>query len=121
MGGSVGGGEGRGGGGMCGGDEWGGGLQVAVDDPLLVGVVESRRHAAKPLDRGRVARPSPLEALGEAPAGDELLDHVWRSFELAVVVDGDDVGVPEKCDGSSLSPETPNCGVVVADRPHDLP
>src|SRR5258708_36669785 len=110
MGGSVGGGEGRGGGGMCGGDEWGGGLQVAVDDPLLVGIVESRRHAAKPLDRGRVVRPSPLEALGEAPAGDELLDHVWRSFELAVVVDGDDVGGPEEGDGPSPPPETPNSG-----------
>ena len=89
------------------------GLDVAVDDPRTVAVVQRREHA-----RGDLQRPlgedlaTLAQDVAQRPAGDELHDDVGLGDAgpvggglLAGVVDGDDRGVVERRRGLRLAAE----------------
>ncbi|MNY02582.1 hypothetical protein D3C86_1351560 [compost metagenome] len=82
------------------------GLDVAVDDPRLVRVVEGRadldRDVHHLLDReGGLL----LQEVAEALALEQLHGHVVAIAVLAVVVDRDDVGMAHARGGHGLAPE----------------
>ena len=80
------------------------GLHVAMQDALLVHVVQTGRRGQRRRDRGldRHARGAPV---GERAAGEQLHHEQPKSLVLAVVVDRDDVGMVELGEDPCLAPE----------------
>ena len=71
-----------------------GGLDVAVDDPFLVGVIQGRRGLAQdPEDRRRIRRLRAAEYFLEGGAVHELHRDVGQVALLGHVVDGHDARV----------------------------
>ena len=92
------------------------GLDVAVDDPLAVGVFEPRAGLDADLDRDLRARARPsLEQLGAGVALDVLHDDVVAVVVDAGVVDLDDVGVDQLRDGQRLAAEAGDELLVVGE------
>jgi hypothetical protein len=81
-------------------------LDVAVDEPGVVGGVEGRRHARADVDRQLGAEAGlHVEQLAQALAVDELHDDGLAALILEDVVDGDDVGVGQPGDRDRLAAE----------------
>ena len=83
-------------------------LQVAVEDPALMGVVHRLRDDRDQPGRGADVAAEVAEPLVEAGAGDQLHAEVMQAPALADLEDRDDVGVVELRDrlGLVLEPET---------------
>ncbi len=82
------------------------GLQVAVDDALLVRVLDGARHVAERLERPVEREPVlPGEPPLEGQPLDELHGYVVLPLDLAGLEDGDDARMAEPRDGLRLSPE----------------
>ena len=91
-----------------------GGLDVAVDEPPPVGVVEAPgRLQPDQQGLGRAQPPAPVEHRAQAAAAQVLADQVRALVLLAPVVDGHDVGVVEGGRGPGLGAEAPEEGLVV--------
>jgi hypothetical protein len=90
-------------------------LHVAMDDPLVVGVVEGVRHPAEDGHRAREGDALALQELGKAAALDEPHGHPGDALLLLDVeaVDGDDVRVLEAGDDLGLVTEALGEGRVV--------
>ena len=94
-----------------------GGLDVAVDEPAAVGVVEAPgglEADEEGLRRGEAG--AAVEHGPEAPAAEVLGDEVGGAAVVAPVVDGEDVGVVQGRRGLGLGPEATEEGVVVGER-----
>ena len=78
-----------------------GGLDVAVDDPLVVAGVERGRRLAQPADGLLEAGPPVAQALGERSAVEQFHDHERRALVVADVVDLDHVGVAGQAGGGA--------------------
>ncbi len=82
------------------------GLQVAVDDPQVVGRLDGVGERRHQLGRGlRVEPAGPLEPVGEAAAGEVLHRQERPAVGVAVLVDLDDVRVLDGGDGLGLGQE----------------
>ena len=82
------------------------GLDVAVDDPVAVRVVECGGHLARHAQRfGDGERAVVVDDAAQRGAVDELHDDVGDVVVLARVVGRDDVGVSELGGGDRLAPE----------------
>src|SRR4029077_14817638 len=79
-----------------------------------------RRDALQILQGGRRIRWTLLHLGGQAAAGYELDDHVWRPLVLAVVEDVEDVGVTHLCDGLRLAAEAGDRVRIGRDPVHHL-
>ena len=83
-----------------------GGLQVAVDDPQVVGRLDRAGERRHQLRRGlRVEPAGPLEPVGQAAAGEVLHGQERPAVGVAVFVDLDDVGVLDGGDRLGLGQE----------------
>ncbi len=78
------------------------GLQVPVDDPLLVRGGEAVGDLERVVDRLALRELAAGEDRAQRLAFEELLDDVGRAVVLADVVDGGDVGVVEDAGGLRL-------------------
>ncbi len=81
-------------------------LDVPVNDPEPMRVVEAGRDAAEIFQRRGRVEGTVAQLVGEASAGDELDDHVGNAVVLAEVVDVDDVRVAHLGDRLRLVAET---------------
>ena len=91
-------------------------LDVAVDDPAAVRVVEPGAGLRPRLGRGLGAdRPLPLQDLGPGAALDVLHDDEVAAVVDAGVVDLDDVGVDQFGDRQRLAPEAFDEALVVGE------
>ena len=81
------------------------GLDVPVDQPLAVGVVQRLGHRRCEFRRFRHGGPVRLDALGQGAAVDELRDdEAGVILGAAHVVDGNDVRVVQAGDGAGFGP-----------------
>ncbi len=81
-------------------------LDVAVNDPMPVGVVQRIGHGGDQLRRRPEAEPAGLEAGGQRLALDELLDEIEQAlFGLTRFKQGDQAGVLELGRAACLSQE----------------
>jgi hypothetical protein len=87
-------------------------LQIAVDQPLLMGIGQRLKQRQQQLDRF-CERYWPLcDPIGQA-ARQQLHDHKWLALELIDIEDIDDAWVREQCDGLRLVEElTARVGIV---------
>ncbi len=82
------------------------GLDVAVNDPLVVGVLEREGDLPDHAEGdGQVRRPLAREVVAEVPPLDVFEDHVSLAVVLAELVDVDDVRVVQFRDGLGLGLE----------------
>src|SRR4029077_3421804 len=102
------------------GQQYVGRLDVAVDDAVIVRVVQADGDAAQEPDGCRPAQAPLGHAAGEAAPGHVLDDHVGRPLDFAEVVDVDDVGMAHPGDRLGLVPEASDAIRVGGDRLHDL-
>ena len=88
------------------GDQHIAGLDVAVDDPVLVGVTQGRGHMGPDVRRPLGGqRSGTLQYGGQGPAIDELHDDEVGAGVFAPVEDGDDVGMGQVGCGLGLAAE----------------
>ena len=92
-----------------------GGLQVAVDDAALVGVLEGLRHLPGDGQRLLQREPALRDALGQGDALDELHDEGADALRLLEPVDDGDVRVLEAGQEAGL-PLEPREAVGIAGR-----
>ena len=91
-------------------------LDVAVDDPAAVGIVEPGAGLDPDLGREpRLERALALQDLGSGAPLDELHDDVVAPLVDPGVVDLDDVGVDQFRDGERLAPEAGDEPLVVGE------
>ncbi len=82
-----------------------GGLDVAVDDALGMGVLERVGQRDRDRDHVAVRHPAGLEQIGQRPASDQLGDEVGALVVDLGLVQGHDPRMRQACRGSSLALE----------------
>jgi hypothetical protein len=104
-----------------GGDDEVRGLDVAVDDPARVGVVEGRRHLAHEPDHplGLEAR-ALVDDRADRPALDVLHGQEREPALLAHVEEGDDAGVGQRAGDADLLVEPVDERLVLGALPGDV-
>ena len=98
------------------------GLDVAVDDPALVGFHQAARHSRHDRESRLFVEPGPFrQQVAEALAGHEFQDHVRNAVVFVEFQQVDDVGVVGLGHEPGLLAEPPeDLGVVDSVGPQDL-